>query len=189
MTGSASSLLEAASGGQGPGVGLKASEAPGMQMWLCGCTWPGRRCGITCPVCHGICTASNTGACPSSHRVLVLSDSGDFSALPAPRVCCSLLQLSQPGSGRAWAVSGGHVHHFLRAALVSWTPSSFYSVSLSPSNLNATVGVDLVFCGGWTMVYGGSGCPRAPHPGKGQLGLWPGGACLLVCTKAGSLSV
>lgn len=50
-------------------------------------------------------------------RVLVLSDSGDFSALPIPLFLCPPLQLSQSRCGQSGRE--GVSHHVLRAALGS----------------------------------------------------------------------
>lgn len=66
----------------------------------------------------------------------------------------------------AWAGREGGASHFLRAALVSWTPSYFILCSLPP-DLNTTVGTGLVSCGGPAAEDGGSGCAQARHPGEG----------------------
>ena len=115
------------------------SDAPGVQMQSRGLTWPAA--GVQVSVQVRRAPAGAPGA-------PVLSDSGDFPALPSPLFFCSPLRLSQARLGCGWSAREGASHHLLRAALDLRTPFLLPLCVSSPSTRNAAAGANLALLWG-----------------------------------------
>lgn len=157
------------------------SDAPGVQMQSRGLTWPAA--GVQVSVQVRRAPAGAPGA-------PVLSDSGDFPALPSPLFFALPSDSAKPDLGVGGQRGREHPTTFSGQPLTSGHPSSFHSVSPPRPPAMLQLGLTLLSCGGTSAMSscgraaadGGSGYTQAPHPGWG-LCLPGGGAPFLVCTE------
>lgn len=129
-------------GRSGSGAGEVARWSPMLQGCRCSLVVsPGRP-----QVCRCLCRCAVHPLEPPGAPVL--SDSGDFPALPSPLFFCSPLRLSQARLGCGWSAREGASHHLLRAALDLRTPFLLPLCVSSPSTRNAAAGANLALLWG-----------------------------------------
>lgn len=129
-------------GRSGSGAGEVARWSPMLQACRCSLVVsPGRP-----QVCRCLCRCTVHPLEPPGAPVL--SDSGDFPALPSPLFFCSPLRLSQARLGCGWSAREGASHHLLRAALDLRTPFLLPLCVSSPSTRNAAAGANLALLWG-----------------------------------------